>query len=152
MGTHFQSKEDADRDAKWLVVDAEGIPLGRVATTVAGLLRGKHKTSFTKHVNGGDFVVVLNAAKVVFTGNKLEGKLYRHHTQYPGGLREVPAGKYLAKNPEGVIEKAVRGMLPKGALAHQTLRRLKVYRDANHPHAAQLPQAVEFKTKVLPKN
>lgn len=152
MGTHFLSKEKAAENAKWLIVDAEGVPLGRVATTVAALLRGKHKTTFSRHVISGDFVIVLNASKVVFTGNKAEGKLYRHHTQYPGGLKEIPAGKLLEKNPTRVIERAVKGMLPKeGKLTHQAFKRLKIYKDSAHPHAAQMPEVVDFKSRVLPK-
>ena len=125
---------------EWRVVDAEGVPLGRLASAVAQLIRGKHKPSFTPHMDGGDFVVVVNADKVRLTGRKLDNKKYFRHTGYMGHDRMVPAREVLAKHPERVIEKAVFGMLPKNSLARQKLRgKLKVYAGPEHPHAAQQP-------------
>ena len=125
---------------EWHVVDAEGVPLGRLASAVAQLIRGKHKPSFTPHMDGGDFVVVVNADKVRLTGRKLDNKKYFRHTGYMGHDRMVPAREVLAKHPERVIEKAVFGMLPKNSLARQKLRgKLKVYAGPEHPHAAQQP-------------
>ncbi|HEX6617951.1 MAG TPA: 50S ribosomal protein L13 [Gemmatimonadales bacterium] len=127
---------------EWHVVDAEGVPLGRLASAVAQLIRGKHKPSFTPHMDGGDFVVVVNAEKVRLTGRKLDNKKYFRHTGYMGHDRMVPAREVLAKHPERVIEKAVFGMLPKNSLARQKLRgKLKVYAGPEHPHAAQQPQS-----------
>jgi large subunit ribosomal protein L13 len=126
---------------EWHVVDAEGVPLGRLASAVAQLIRGKHKPSFTPHMDGGDFVVVVNAEKVRLTGRKLDNKKYFRHTGYMGHDRMVPAREVLAKHPERVIEKAVFGMLPKNSLARQKLRgKLKVYAGPEHPHAAQQPK------------
>ena len=125
---------------EWHVVDAEGVPLGRLASAVAQLIRGKHKPSFTPHMDGGDFVVVVNADKVRLTGRKLDNKKYFRHTGYMGHDRMIPAREVLAKHPERVIEKAVFGMLPKNSLARQKLRgKLKVYAGPEHPHAAQQP-------------
>jgi large subunit ribosomal protein L13 len=124
------------------VVDAAGVPLGRLATAVAQLIRGKHKPSYTPHMDGGDFVVVVNADKVRLTGRKLSNKVYFRHTGYMGHERFTPAHELLAKHPERVIEKAVFGMLPKTSLAKQKLRgKLKVYAGPEHPHAAQQPKA-----------
>lgn len=141
MTTYFQSKEDGLKSRKWLVVDAEGIPLGRLASEVAGLLRGKHKPEFTKHVDGGDFVVVLNASGIKLSGNKLADKMYYHHTGYIGGIKEIPAGALLEKNPSRMITEAVKGMLPKGPLGRDLIAKLKVYAGTEHPHAAQAPVA-----------
>ena len=137
MKTYFQTKADAEKNAQWVVVDAADIPLGRLATKAASLLRGKHRPTFTPHVNGGDFVVVTNASKVKLTGNKTQGKRYFHHTGFIGGIKEIAAGDLLAKNPTKLVRMAIEGMLPKGALGHQTCKRLKVYSGAEHPHAAQ---------------
>jgi large subunit ribosomal protein L13 len=126
---------------RWVLVDAEGQNLGRLSSRVAMLLRGKTKPSFTPHADVGDFVVVVNAAKVAFTGNKLNQKMYYHHSQYPGGLREDSLEKVLKEKPERVIEKAVRGMLPKTKLGNALYRKLKVYAGQTHPHAAQRPVA-----------
>mgnify|MGYP000847087352 FL=1 len=124
----------------WYVVDAADVPLGRLASTVAQLIRGKHKPTFTPHMDGGDFVVVINASKVRLTGNKAQGKTYFKHTGYMGHESHTPAGELLAKHPDRVIEKAVFGMLPKNSLARQKLRtKLKVYGGAEHPHEAQQP-------------
>ena len=126
---------------EWHVVDAEGVPLGRLASAVAQLIRGKHKPSFTPHMDGGDFVVVVNAEKVRLTGRKLDNKKYFRHTGYMGHDRMVPAREMLAKHPDRVVEKAVFGMLPKNSLARQKLRgKLKVYAGPEHPHAAQQPR------------
>ena len=125
---------------QWHVVDAEGIPLGRLASSVAQLIRGKHKPQFTPHMDGGDFVVVVNAAKVRLTGRKMEQKRYFRHSGYMGHERFTPVAQELERHPERVIERAVFGMLPKTTLARQQLRqKLKVYAGATHPHAAQQP-------------
>lgn len=125
---------------KWYVVDADGRVLGRLATQIATLLRGKHKPVYTPHLDVGDHVVVVNAAKVHLTGRKLKNKVYRWHTGYIGGLREVTAEKMLRTHPERVIEWAVQGMLPKGRLGRTMARKLKVYGGPEHPHAAQRPE------------
>ena len=132
-------------ERRWHVVDAGGQVLGRIASQIAHVLRGKHKPVFSPHVDAGDFVIVVNAAKVRLTGRKLEGKVYYRHTGYPGSVRETTAAELLEKHPERMIEKAVRGMLPKNALGRKMLRKLKVYTDADHPHAAQKPEALEIR-------
>jgi large subunit ribosomal protein L13 len=129
-------------DRKWFLVDADGQVLGRLATRVASILRGKHKPIFTPHLDVGDHVVVVNAEKVHLTGRKLQDKQYRWHTGYIGGLREVNADKMLKTHPERVIEWAVQGMLPKNRLGRAMGRKLKVYRGPDHPHQAQQPQAL----------
>jgi large subunit ribosomal protein L13 len=132
----------ADISHDWHLVDAQGVPLGRLASVVAQLIRGKHKPTYTPHMDGGDFVVVVNAAKVRLTGRKLTNKVYFAHTGYMGHERFTAARDLLAKHPERVIEKAVYGMLPKTSLAKQKLRgKLKVYAGAEHPHAAQQPKS-----------
>lgn len=145
MKTYFQTKEDAQQSRNWLVVDAAGVPLGRLATEVATLIRGKHKATYTPHVDGGDFVVVTNAEKVNLKGNKKADKLYRWYTGYIGGLKQVTAATMLEKNPERVIEKAVKGMLPRGPLGRAMFTKLKVYSGEDHPHTAQKPEKYEFK-------
>ena len=137
MKTYQAKKEEVDH--RWYVVNAEGRVLGRLATELARVLRGKNKPTFTPHVDTGDFVIVVNAEKITLTGKKLKDKMYYHHTGYPGGLRQVRAEKLLAKKPTEMIRIAVRGMLPKNSLGRQMLRKLKVYRGANHPHEAQMP-------------
>jgi large subunit ribosomal protein L13 len=133
----------------WHVVDAEGVPLGRLASAVAQLIRGKHKPTFTPHMDGGDFVVVLNAAKVKLTGKKGEQKKYFSHSGYMGHEKFTPVNNLLAKHPDRVIEKAVFGMLPKNALSRQRLRlKLKVYAGASHPHEAQQPKPFEVKVSA----
>ena len=127
-------------DRKWYVVDAEGQVLGRLASRVAAILRGKHKPSFAHHLDVGDHVVVINAGKVHLTGRKLTDKMYRWHSGYIGGLREVPAEKMIKAHPERVIEWAVEGMLPKGRLGRAMAKKLKVYRGSEHPHSAQKPE------------
>jgi large subunit ribosomal protein L13 len=129
---------------EWWLVDATGLTLGRVATEVALRLRGKHKPVFTPFLDTGDHVVVVNAEKVVLTGNKLQAKMYRRHSGYPGGLREIPAKDVLVKHPERIVESAVRGMLPKGPLGRKLFRKLKVYVGGKHPHEAQSPQPLEL--------
>ncbi|PZR54891.1 50S ribosomal protein L13 [Xylanimonas oleitrophica] len=142
MRTYTPKPGDVQRD--WYVVDATDVVLGRLASQVATLLRGKHKPTFAPHVDGGDFVIVINADKVALSGNKRTTKMAYRHSGYPGGLRAVAYGELLEKNPERAIEKAVRGMLPKNSLARQQLGKLKVYRGAEHPHAAQQPQPFEI--------
>ena len=130
---------------KWYVVDAAGKPLGRVASQIATILRGKNKPIFTPNVDTGDFVIVINAEKVVLTGKKLDQKMMRHHSQYPGGLKETPYREVLAKKPELAFSEAVRRMLPKGVLGRAQAKKLKVYRGENHPHEAQNPEVLELK-------
>jgi large subunit ribosomal protein L13 len=145
------SAKPGDLTHDWHLVDADGVPLGRLASQVAQLIRGKHKPTFTPHMDGGDFVIVVNAAKVRLTGRKLEQKRYFRHTGYMGHERFTPVSTQLAKHPERVIERAVFGMLPKNSLSKQRLRgKLKVYRDATHPHAAQKPKALSVgRTKAV---
>ena len=131
-------------DRRWYLVDAEGKVLGRLATEIAAILRGKNKPEYTPHMDMGDFVVVVNADKVVLTGRKEQQKLYRRHTGYPSGLREVPYERMMAKHPERVLEKAVRGMLPKNSLGRAMFRKLKVYAGPNHKHEAQKPEKIEL--------
>ena len=143
MSTPMPKENEIER--KWYVVDAEGKVLGRLATRIATILRGKHKPLFAPHLDVGDHVVVLNAEKVHLTGRKLQNKQYRWHTGYIGGLREVSAEKMLKTHPERVIEWAVQGMLPKNRLGRAMAKKLKVYRGAAHPHQAQRPQELEIK-------
>ena len=138
------SPKAADVDRQWLVIDATDVVLGRLASHAAALIRGKHKPMFAPHVDTGDFVIVVNADKVALTGNKRETKLAYRHSGYPGGLRSVTYSELLSKRPDRAVEKAVRGMLPKNSLAAQQLSKLKVYRGAEHPHAAQQPQPFEI--------
>jgi large subunit ribosomal protein L13 len=128
-----------DRERNWLLVDANGLTLGRVATQIADMLRGKRKPEYTPHIDTGDFVVVVNAEKIHVTGNKLEQKIYYRHSGYPGGLRQRTLAEQLQRRPEEVIRKAVKGMLPKNRLAAAQLRKLKVYAGPEHPHEAQNP-------------
>lgn len=137
-------KEDALQARKWYVLDASGQVLGRLATRVATILRGKHKPIYTPHVDGGDHVIVVNAERVVLTGNKLKDKVYYHHSGYPGGIRAQTAEEILRKHPERIIEKAVRGMLPKTPLGRAMLRKLKVYAGPEHRHEAQQPQPLNL--------
>jgi large subunit ribosomal protein L13 len=138
------SREQGLRARHWILVDATGRPLGRVASRVASILRGKHRPEFTPHQDTGDFVVVVNAAKVKLTGAKGDQKLYYRHTGYPGGIRSTSAGKLLDNRPERLIEMAVRGMLPKNRLGRQLFTKLKVYRGAEHPHTSQQPKPIEL--------
>ncbi|PKM80538.1 MAG: 50S ribosomal protein L13 [Firmicutes bacterium HGW-Firmicutes-14] len=131
-------------EKKWYIIDAEGKALGRMATEIARLLRGKHKPIYTPHVDTGDFVIVINADKVVLTGKKLFQKQYVRHSGYPGGLKVMSYEKLLKEKPELAIEKAVKGMLPHNRLGRAQVRKLKVYRGADHPHTAQKPEIWEF--------
>jgi large subunit ribosomal protein L13 len=141
----FSAKPAEAKAARaWWVIDAEGKPLGRLASLVATVLRGKNKPTFTPHVDTGDFVIVVNAAKVKLTGRKLEQKLYVRHSGEPGGFREEPYGKLLARKPELPVTKAVKGMLPKNILGRELLTKLKVYAGPDHPHAAQKPQPLVY--------
>ena len=141
MSTFFLTKESAAKGKKWRVVDAAGVPLGRLASEVAAIIRGKNKATYTPHLDSGDFVIVINAAKVKLTGKKWSQKLYYRHSGFPGGLKTFTADVVRQRHPERLIQKAVHGMLPYGALGHQMRRRLKVYAGAEHPHQAQQPQA-----------
>jgi large subunit ribosomal protein L13 len=143
MKTYQANAQEHERG--WYVVDAEGKTLGRLATQIANVLRGKHKPTYTPHVDVGDFVIVVNAEKVAVTGDKREKKLYWRHSGYPGGIRSRTLGDLLEKRPEEVIRKAVKGMLPRNRLARQQLRKLKVYAGPEHPHQAQKPQQLEIK-------
>lgn len=128
----------------WYIIDATGKTLGRLATEVARRLRGKHKAEYTPHMDTGDYIVVINAKDIHVSGNKRQNKMYHHHTGYPGGLKTINFEKLNAKKPELIIEKAVKGMLPKGPLGRDMFRKLKVYADAQHQHAAQQPQVLEI--------
>jgi len=141
MKTQFAKKGDVER--KWYVVDARDAVLGRLATKIAVQLRGKNKPLFTPNVDTGDFVIVVNADKVRLTGNKMTGKVYYHHTGYIGGIKAETAREMFEKHPERIIEKAVWGMLPKNTLGKQMLKKLKVYRGAEHPHKAQAPEILQ---------
>ena len=136
-------KADADKSRVWFVVDATDKPLGRLASEIARVLRGKHKPIFTPHVDTGDFVIVVNAGKVKLTGNKLDKKFYYHHSGIPGGFKAEAYRSLLERKPEWPIEKAVKGMLPKNVLGRQMLTKLKVYATPDHPHAAQQPKPLE---------
>nr|WP_330392777.1 50S ribosomal protein L13 [Asaccharospora irregularis] len=135
----------AEVQRKWYLVDAEGKTLGRIATEIATILRGKHKPTFTPHVDGGDFVVVVNAEKVVLTGKKLDQKLYRYHTGYVGGLKEISYRDMMKNKPEEVVAHAVSGMLPKNKLRSRMMTRLRVFAGAEHTHEAQNPEVLNFK-------
>jgi len=143
MKTYQAKKEELKY--QWYLVNAEGKVLGRLASELAKVLRGKHKPTFTPYLDTGDFVVVVNAEKVGLTGKKLKDKIYYRHTGYPGGIKEVSAEKLLAKKPTELIRRAVKGMLPKNSLGRQMLRKLKVYAGPNHPHKAQNPVPLELK-------
>jgi large subunit ribosomal protein L13 len=138
------SAKAADADKKWVMIDAEGLVVGRLASIVALRLRGKHRPNFTPHVDCGDNVIVINAAKIVLTGRKVEQKIYRRHTGYIGGIKEITAKAVLAgRFPERIVEKAVERMLPRGPLGRRQLGNLRVYPNAEHPHAAQQPQSLD---------
>ncbi len=143
MRTTYMAKPGAV-ERKWYIVDATGKRVGRLATEVASILRGKHKPEYTPHVDTGDFVIVINAEKVVFTGKKLQDKRYYRHSGYPGGLKTTTAEDMLAKHPERVMEMAIKGMLPHNRLGADQYRKLKVYAGAEHPHAAQQPEVLEI--------
>jgi len=146
------STKAADVEKKWVLIDAEGLVVGRLATLIALRLRGKHKPSFTPHVDDGDNIIVINAEKVVFTGRKREQKVYYHHTGYPGGIKERSARFILeGRFPERVVEKAVERMLPRGPLGRRQLGNLRVYKGPEHPHAAQTPAVLDV-AALNPKN
>lgn len=142
MKTFMQKKETIER--KWYVIDAEGKNLGRVATKAAHILRGKHKPTFTPHVDCGDCVIIINAEKVNLTGNKLKNKMYYNHSGFPGGLRERTAGEMKENYPEEMMERAIKGMLPHNRLGRATFGKLFVYRGAEHKHIAQQPVVMEI--------
>jgi large subunit ribosomal protein L13 len=143
MKSYMARPREVERN--WYLIDAEGQTLGRLATEIARLLRGKNKTQYTPHVDTGDFVVVVNAEKVVVTGRKAEQKVYYRHTGYPGGLRETSYEVMLGRKPTEILRKAVRGMMPKTRLGRQQLRKLKIYAGPEHPHEAQNPQPYEVR-------
>ena len=140
--TQVAKQEDITRE--WFLVDVDNKVLGRVATEIANILRGKKKPIYTPSVDTGDFVIVVNAAKIALTGNKLADKAYHHHTGFPGGLKTITAGKLIEKKPEDVIKKAVKGMLPKNKLARHMLSKLKIYAGPEHPHKAQQPKVLDI--------
>lgn len=142
MSTYVAKAAEIQR--KWYVVDAEGQTLGRLASEVAKVLRGKHKPEYTPFLDTGDFVIVINSAKLVLTGNKLDQKLYRYHTLYPGGLKEIKYRNMMQNKPEKVFELAVKGMLPKNALGRAMFKKLKVVAGSEHDHAAQKPEVLKF--------
>ncbi|HVL64324.1 MAG TPA: 50S ribosomal protein L13 [Actinomycetota bacterium] len=148
MKTHSTKPSEITRE--WHLVDAEGVVLGRLASEVAKLLRGKHKPNFAPHLDCGDHVIVVNASKIVLTGDKLLQKEYHRHSGYPGGLRSIPYSKLLAERPELVIEKAVKGMLPHNRLGRQMIKKLKVYAGSEHPHGAQSPKTLDLKPVAAP--
>jgi large subunit ribosomal protein L13 len=136
------SHENGIKARRWLLIDASGRPLGRIASRAASILRGKHRPDYTPHQDAGDFVIVINAAGVLLTGAKLENKVYAWHTGHPGGVRKTTAAKILGSKPERLIETAVRGMLPRNRLGRRLFTKLKVYAGADHPHQAQQPETI----------
>ncbi|WP_202081270.1 50S ribosomal protein L13 [Caldalkalibacillus salinus] len=144
MRTTFMAKPN-EVERKWYLVDAEGKTLGRLASEVASLLRGKTKPEYTPHIDTGDFVIIINAEKIVLTGDKLNKKIYRHHTQHPGGLKETTAGEMLQRRPVKVLELAIKGMLPKNKLGRQQFKKLHIYEGSEHKHQAQKPEVYELR-------
>ncbi|HSH68530.1 MAG TPA: 50S ribosomal protein L13 [Deferrisomatales bacterium] len=142
MKSYMATPQTAERD--WYVVDAQGKTLGRLASKIASILRGKNKPTYTPHMDAGDFVVVVNAQQVHLTGRKLDQKNYYHYTGYPGGIRDITARKLLASKPEEVLRIAVKGMLPKNTLGRNLLKKLKIYANGEHPHEAQQPKPLEL--------
>lgn len=143
MTSYVQKKETVER--KWYVIDAEGKPLGRVASKAAHILRGKHKATYTPNIDCGDFIIIINAEKAILTGNKLDNKKYYNHSGYPGGLRERTAREMQEKYPIEMVERAVKGMLPKNRLGRQMYKKLFVYTGSEHPHLSQKPEIMEVK-------
>ena len=143
MKSYMQKKETVER--KWYVIDANDVPLGRVASKAAHILRGKHKVTYTPHIDCGDNVIIINAEKVKLTGNKEEKKMYYNHSMYPGGLRERTAKVMRERYPEEMVERAVKGMLPHNRLGRQMYKKLFVYKGSEHPHMAQKPEVMEVK-------
>ncbi len=143
MTSYVQKKETIER--KWYVIDAEGKPLGRIASKAAHVLRGKHKATYTPNVDCGDYIIIINAEKALLTGNKLDKKIYYNHSGYPGGLRERTAREMQERYPVEMVERAVKGMLPKNRLGRQMYKKLFVYAGSTHPHMAQKPEVMEVK-------
>ncbi len=150
MTTHSTKPSEITRE--WWIIDADGVVLGRLAAEVAKLLCGKHKAYFAPHLDTGDHVVVINASRIVLTGNKLMQKQYRRHSGYPGGLKSVRYSRLMATRPELAVERAVKGMLPSNRLGHSMLGKLKVYAGAEHPHRAQNPKPLDVRPMAAPKN
>lgn len=142
MKTQVAKKDEVTRE--WFVVDVQGKVLGRAATAIANVLRGKHKPTYSPSVDTGDFVIVLNADKIALTGNKLADKVYYSHSGFPGGIKSITAGKLVEKKPEELVKKAVKGMLPKNKLARHMLKKLKIYTSGDHPHEAQQPKVLNI--------
>ncbi len=147
MSTYFPSGKDLESQRKWYLVDAQGLTVGRLASRIAPILMGKNKPSYTPFLDVGDHVVIVNAAEVKFTGNKWDEKLYRRHSGYPGGLKEISARKVLATYPERIIEMAVKRMLPKTKMGEKMFKKLKVYAGSEHPHQAQQPEPLKIETR-----
>ena len=145
--TYMQTTQDARENRKWYIIDAEGLVLGRLGVAVATVLKGKHKPTYTPHIDGGDYVIVINAEKVVLTGDKLNGKKYYRHSQYAGGLKVRTAKEMLEKQPQKIVEKAIKGMLPKGPQGDNMYRRLFVVVGSEHTHAGQKPEAFPLEIK-----
>jgi len=150
MKTHTTKPSDITRE--WWLVDADGVVLGRLASEVAKRLRGKHKPTFSPHLDTGDHVIIVNASRVVMTGNKLTDKFFYRHSGYPGGLTGIPYSKMMAKKPELAVEKAVKGMLPSNKLGRAMLKKLKVYAGPEHPHGPQNPTTLDLKDVAAPHN
>lgn len=147
MATYYPSGKGLEQSRQWHVVDADGLTVGRLASKVARILMGKHKPAYTPFLDTGDHVIVINASKVVFKGDKLDAKFYRRHSGFPGGLKEISARDLLAKNPERILELAIKGMLPKTKLGRRMGSKLKVYAGAEHPHGAQKPAPLKVAAK-----
>ncbi|MFL1696135.1 50S ribosomal protein L13 [Weissella kandleri] len=147
MRTTYMAKP-GEIDRKWYIVDATDVPLGRLSTVVASILRGKNKPTYTPNIDTGDNVIVINAANVALTGKKATDKIYYHHSNHPGGLKERQAGDLRAKNPQRLIELSVQGMLPKNSLGHQQALKLHVFADANHAHEAQKPEVLDINSLI----
>jgi large subunit ribosomal protein L13 len=145
MSTYFPSGKGLEQHRQWYIIDADGLTVGRLASEVAKVLMGKHKPTYTPFLDTGDHVIVVNASKVVFTGNKLNDKMYRHHTGWPGGLKEISARDLLAKRPVRLLELTIKGMLPKTILGRAMASKVKVYAGADHPHGAQKPAPLAIK-------
>lgn len=145
MKTSFIRKEDTNR--KWYVIDANGQVVGRLAVEIARRLRGKHKPTYTPHIDTGDYIIVINADKVRLTGRKMDQKMYYRHTGYPGGLKSITAKALLQRKPERILELAVKGMLPKNRLGRRMFKKMKVYAGSEHPHQAQQPEVLTFESR-----
>jgi large subunit ribosomal protein L13 len=147
MSTYFPSGKNLESQRDWYLVDAQGLTVGRLASRIAPILMGKNKPSYTPFLDTGDHVIIVNADQVKFTGNKLDDKLYRRHSGYPGGFKEITARKMLAKHPERIVELAVKRMLPKTKLGEKMFKKLKVYAGGEHPHQAQTPKSLKLETR-----